>query len=186
MKIITLLIVNLILVPPIQLQPPHYINSVCSIGVLSMQEQPIENKLELFSLESFSDTELQVLYNIVEAEVTGGSAESKYNVACVILNRTTDYEFPGNIPDVVFQRKQFSPIADGRYGSLEITDSTIDGAYKALYDEQNGQMSDLHRKALYFCNKKYVTNAATKRWFNEELEELFTDDAGHTFYGRKE
>lgn len=125
-----------------------------------------------------SETEYKVLLNIVEAEVTGNNpkgvgyekaVECKLHVAQVILNRVEDDEFPDNIVDIVFARKQFSPTEDGRYGTLEITDATKEAVSKAL----NAETPDTTGGALYFAVPELT-------WYG--LEYIKTDAVGHRLY----
>lgn len=125
-----------------------------------------------------SETEYKVLLNIVEAEVTGNNpkgvgykkaVECKLHVAQVILNRLEDDEFPDNIVDIVFAKKQFSPTEDGRYGSLEITDATKEAVSKAL----NAETPDTTSGALYFAVPELKWNG---------LEYIKTDAVGHRLY----
>lgn len=125
-----------------------------------------------------SETEYKVLLNIVEAEVTGNNpkgvgyekaVECKLHVAQVILNRVEDDEFPDNIVDIVFAKKQFSPTEDGRYGTLEITDATREAVNKAL----NAETPDTTGGALYFAVPELT-------WYG--LEYIKTDAVGHRLY----
>ena len=125
-----------------------------------------------------SETEYKVLLNIVEAEVTGNNpkgigyekaVECKLHVAQVILNRIDDDEFPDNIVDIVFAKKQFSPTEDGRYGSLKITNATKEAVEKAL----NASTPDTTGGALYFAVPELS-------W--DGLEYIKTDAVGHRLY----
>jgi hypothetical protein len=127
---------------------------------------------------SYSDEDINVLQRIVEAECTGQDLESKKNIASAIINRVFSDEFPNNIPDVVFQRSsgyyQFSPIADGRYYDVEITDSTADAVTYVL------QSGPVH-SGVYFCNMRYVKSKSTRDWFSS-LKFLFEDSSGTSYY----
>lgn len=75
----------------------------------------------------YSDEDIEILHRIVEAECTGLEFDKKVNVANVIFNRISDEKFPNNVKEVVFQKNpiQFSPISDGRYYSVVLTDETL-------------------------------------------------------------
>lgn len=124
-------------------------------------------------LDIYPQDEKEALYRIVEAEATGEYIEAKKNVASVIYNRTLHNDFPDTIKDVIFQSQQFSPIADGRYFTVEITEETIQAVDEVLL---NGTTTE----ALYFCNLNNVSGKM-KRWF-KKLDYLFTDEANHSFY----
>lgn len=117
----------------------------------------------------YSEEECEILYRIVEAEATGQTVESKQNVANVIFNRVVDDDFPDSIKDVVFEKRQFSPIQDLRYYNVSITKDTKKACKKA-YEEK-----DTTDGALYF-------DIGVKSWASKNKTYLFTDDAGHRFY----
>ena len=127
---------------------------------------------------TFSGSEYNVLLRIVEAEATGGTMKSKKMVANVILNRVADSHFPNTISEVVFQRTetgaQFSPITDGRFWSVSVTDSTK----KAVKSVVEGE--DQTQGALFFVNRK-TANAGSLNWFDRRLSYLF-ECGGHSFY----
>jgi N-acetylmuramoyl-L-alanine amidase len=118
--------------------------------------------------------EREILERIVEAEATDQSIDSKKNVGSVIMNRVESNSFPDNIEDVVFQKRQFSPIEDKRYYKVDITQDTKDAVEEVL-------LNGVTNEALYFCNPDDVKSAKNKRWFSK-LKYLFTDDANHSFY----
>lgn len=121
-----------------------------------------------------SDLETQILCRIVEAEATGEDVNGKMLVANVVLNRVNNSSFPDNVEDVVFAPGQFSPIKDGRYYSVSITDTTRQAVERVL----NGE--DASRGALYFMSRQGADrdNAA---WFDSHLYWLFNYGC-HDFY----
>lgn len=94
----------------------------------------------------YSMDEIKVFQRIVEAECTGLDFEQKVNVSNVILNRIADNRFPSGITEVVFQKNptQFSPIKDGRYLEVNITEDTV------LAVEYAFMFPDTTDGALYF------------------------------------
>ncbi len=119
-----------------------------------------------------------VLTRIVEAEATGLDKKSKILVANVILNRLKSEQFPDTVKEVVFQKvngaTQFSPVSDGRYYSVKITDSTVESVDRALAGE------DYSQGALYFMERS-MSSASSVRWFDRCLTRLFKYQ-GHEFY----
>lgn len=119
--------------------------------------------------------ELQMMYRLVEAEVTGFGLEEKMNVAFVLMNRVYSDQFPDTIEKVIFQSRQFSCINDGRYDSVMITKSSIDAVDLAI------RSNDRTYGSLYFLNK----SASIKKnveWFENRLEWVMKDKSGHEFY----
>lgn len=137
-----------------------------------LETEEAETKYASFSLTM---EEIAILERIVEAEATGGSIDSKIHVAHVILNRCLSDGFPNDVESVVFEKKQFAPISDGRYYTVEITNSTKEAVRLAL------TMDDTVGGAVYFALLKNVKNTKTRSWF-DTLEFIFMDDLGHSFF----
>ena len=110
----------------------------------------------------------QMLMKIAMAEAEGESVEGKALVMLVVLNRAWSDEFPDSIKEVIFQKNQFSPVAEGgRYWTTE-PDA---GCYEALelvmggWDESQGAFESTGRDG----------------WHSQNLEFLF-EFGGHKFY----
>ena len=116
----------------------------------------------------FSEEELDLLFHVVQAEVGNEySFESKVNVANVIFNRFYHERFPDTLSDILV-RDQFSPIADGRYKEVEITEDTI------LACEYAFMMEDTTDGCLFFDS-------------NNTLNYQFVfNDGAHNFYKYRE
>lgn len=125
-----------------------------------------------------SEKEYAILTRIVEAEATDKDMKSKILVANVVLNRMKDEEFPDTVEGVVFQRVagvvQFSPIADGRYYRVTVTEETKESVDRALLGE------DYSEGALYFMERS-MSDQNSVAWFDRELTWLFKYQ-GHEFY----
>lgn len=122
--------------------------------------------------------EQSVLERIVEAESGNQDIQGRIMVANVILNRVKSKQFPNTISGVVFQYAygmyQFSPIYDGRYYSVKVSETTKKAVKKAMYGE------DLSQGALYFMAREYA-DASNVSWFDSSLTWLFAH-GGHEFY----
>ncbi len=127
---------------------------------------------------SVSASDRIILERIVEAEAGGEDHKGKVLVANVVLNRVKSKSFPSTIREVVFAHRgstyQFSPIYDGRYYTVNVSDDTK----KAVIDALNGV--DPSQGALYFMERAYADsdNAA---WFDRCLTRLFGYHC-HEFY----
>lgn len=141
--------------------------------VVEIMTVPRENRESLYSPE-----EIQILERIVEAEAGGEDAEGKLLVANVVLNRVQDENFPDTIQEVVFQSShgvtQFSPVANGRYDKVTVSEETKEAVERALEGE------DISEGALYFAARKYA-DEKSMRWFDEKLTFLF-QHGGHEFF----
>lgn len=122
--------------------------------------------------------ELEVLLRIVEAEAGCEDEDGKLLVANVVLNRVENESFPDTVTEVVFQRgkgvTQFSPVANGRFYTVEISKETESAVERALAGE------DISDGALYFAARKYA-DSSRMRWFDENLTFLFAH-GGHEFF----
>lgn len=108
----------------------------------------------------------KILERIVEAEAGGESFKGKVLVANVILNRVKSKKFPNSIEGVVFSHKQFSPISDGRYYTVHVSNDTKKAVEAAL----NGK--DPSKGALYFMERS-AASAGNVSWFDRALTRLF-------------
>ncbi len=126
-----------------------------------------------------SDKDYEVLLRIVEAEAGGEDETGKLLVANVVLNRVLSDEFPDTVKEVVFQKEgncyQFSPIANGRYDTVCVSEETKIAVDRALKGE------DLSEGALYFVSEKYA-DPQKLEWFHQKLTLLYSH-GGHNFYG---
>jgi N-acetylmuramoyl-L-alanine amidase len=112
----------------------------------------------------------RMLAKIAMAEAEGESVEGKALVILVVLNRVWSDEFPDSIEEVIFQKNQFSPVAEGgRYWTTE-PDA---GCYEALELVMGG--CDESQGAFYF------ESTGRDGWHSQNLEFLF-EFGGHKFY----
>ena len=85
-------------------------------------------------------------------------------MASVIFNRVEDGRFGEDIEEVITRPRQFV------YGRKELTEDTILAVQYAY------EIEDTTNGALYFHSGK-------KRETFNKAKYIFTDDAGHNFYG---
>lgn len=118
----------------------------------------------------------EILCRIVEAEAGNEDLKGRMLVANVVINRMESSRFPNTVKGVVFQKGggiyQFSPVANGRYYHVKVSDQTREAVDKVLRgaDESQG--------ALYFVNRR-AANGNYMNWFDTRCTFLFT-------YGRHE
>lgn len=161
-----------------QIQLDEQMEAIAAESVAAMQNDLAaeaareENKIQL------SQTDEEVLLRIVEAEATGEDVTGKMLVANVVLNRVNDDEFPDTVEEVVFQRKgkkyQFSPIRDGRYYEVSISDTTKEAVERVLYGEDESQ------GALYFMSR-WQADSQNVKWFDQSLTWLL-EHGTHEFF----
>lgn len=124
-----------------------------------------------------SDEDYQALLRIVEAEATSEDLKGKILIANVVFNRVRVRGFPNNVYDVIFDPGQFSPIRDGRFFSVPITNSTIEAVNRALAGE------DYSQGALFFVARS-MADADNVAWFDRDLKRLFRHGV-HEFFAYK-
>lgn len=124
------------------------------------------------------DEELDVLLRIVQAEAGNEDEDGKLLVANVVLNRMNSEAFPDTVSGVVLQREkgvsQFSPVANGSFYRVKVSEETVSAVSRALMGE------DISQGALYFAARKYADSGKMK-WFDENLTYLFVH-GGHEFF----
>ena len=116
-----------------------------------------------------------MLERIVLAEAGGSGYDGMLAVANVVLNRVKYERFPNTVTEVIFANRQFTPISDGRYYTVKVSDT----AKQVVQDALNGARI-LGEDALYFC----TPTAPGKGWFETDLRKI-TYVAPHNFYGYK-
>lgn len=107
-----------------------------------------------------------ILERIVEAEAGDQTVKGRILVANVIINRMKSEEFPDTVRGVVFAPGQFSPISNGSYYRVRISDETREAVRRMLKGE------DYSEGALYFMYRAGST-AANAAWFDRDLNRLF-------------
>ncbi len=131
-----------------------------------------ENRYEL------SRQDYNALLQIVQAEAGNEDEKGKMLVAGVVLNRVEHENFPDTVEEVVFQNEngiyQFSPVSNGSYYSVTVSEETKEAVDKVLAGE------DETEGALYFAARKYA-DAEKMKWFDSSLEKLFVY-GGHEFF----
>jgi len=128
-----------------------------------------------------SEEDKEILLRIVEAEATCEDVMGRMLVANVIMNRVLSKGFPNSIAEVVFQNNgvtyQFSPIKDGRYWTVKVSDATREAVERVLSGE------DYSQGALFFAARS-MANKKAMSWFDTSLEFLFRHGV-HEFFKNK-
>lgn len=118
--------------------------------------------------DCFTEEELDLLFHVVQAEIGDEySFVPKVNVASVIFNRLEHERFPNTLSEILVYG-QFSPISDGRYKEVEVSEDTI------LACEYAFQIEDTTGGCLFFDSNNTLN-----------YQFIFNDSA-HNFYKYKE
>ena len=125
-----------------------------------------------------SDADYDNLLHIVEAEAGTEDIKGRVLIANVIMNRLSHEEFPDTITGVILDQRngipQFSPVYDGKFYEVTVTDETREAVKQAL------EGTDYSEGALFFVQR----SAADKKnvsWFDKDLKKLFKYGV-HEFY----
>lgn len=145
---------------------------------ISEQRILVKNTITRERKVKVTQSEYENLLRIVEAEAGGEDLIGKMLVANVVLNRVEHEDFPDTINEVIFQENegvaQFSPISDGRFYQVHISEQTVEAVNQVLQGADNSQ------GALYFAARKSA-NQEYMKWFDENLNRLFAH-GGHEFF----
>lgn len=133
---------------------------------------------EVLSNHGMTWDDYDALTRIVEAEAGGEDENGKMLVASVVLNRVADDAFPDTVQEVVFQKSrgvtQFTPISDGRFYQVKVSETTKEAVHRVLSGE------DISQGALYFVSRKGA-DPDRMAWFDKHLTFLFAY-GGHEFF----
>lgn len=118
--------------------------------------------------------ESYLLTKIAMAEAGGEDTEGKALVMLVVLNRVLDDKFPDTVRDVIYQKRQFSPVGDGIFDETEPDAdclAALDMIMLERWDESNG--------ATYFESRSKST------WHSANLDFIFRHGK-HYFYKERD
>lgn len=134
--------------PPVQAKAPEQAakgtTSVKAKQAVTQQHPPATlffSRTQLLSQEqrdkaawsyAVSEEDLHLLQKIVMAEAEGEPYKGKVAVANVVLNRLRSANFPDTIREVIYQKKQFSPVANGRLKRVKPNKDSIRAVDAAL------------------------------------------------------
>lgn len=155
------------------------------LDCIYQKKQPNEKHIKLLLLAEeyrkdiyeVTEEEYEILCRIVEAEATGGDVVQKANVASCVMARVESESWANTIKGVVFEycggAYQFSPVGDGRYYSVTITESTRQAVNRVI---SFGKTHD----CMWFCsdasyNKKNSYHRKHHTW-------AFFDGEHHYFW----
>ncbi len=98
--------------------------------------------------------ELYLLAAIIQCEAEGEPYLGQLAVGSVVINRVHSNKFPNTITEVVYQKKQFSPVASGRLAA-RLQAGVNDSCMRAAVEVLNG---NIVTPALFFCTTALKPN----------------------------
>lgn len=112
----------------------------------------VEEERKLAELRKYSESEIQMLARIIVAEAEDQSYRGKVAVGGVVMNRVKSAKFPNTIRGVIYQKGQFSPISNGRFYRVQVTQEDMEAAKVAIMGEDPSQGS------LFFYDPRIATD----------------------------
>lgn len=87
---------------------------------------------------SFGAGDRKLLANLIYCEAGGEPYEGQLAVGSVVINRVLSAKFPDSVIGVIYQKKQFSPVASGRLELALTYDKATENCYKAADAAMSG------------------------------------------------
>lgn len=97
-----------------------------------------QSKWRDISEVSFEEGDRKLLANIIYCEAGGEPYAGQVAVGAVVINRVLSSCYPNTVVGVVYQKKQFSPVASGRLAMALANDSATQSCYQAADEAMSG------------------------------------------------
>lgn len=115
---------------------------------------------------SFTEGDRKLLANLIYCEAGGEPYDGKVAVGSVVINRVLSSVFPDTVVGVIYQNRQFSPVASGRLELALTSDKANEDCYRAADEAMSG-----------------FTNVGQCVFFRTPIEGLTgINIGGHVFY----
>lgn len=88
---------------------------------------------------SFADGDKYLLANLIYCEAGNQPYEGQLAVGAVVMNRVMSAVFPDTVLGVIYQNKQFSPVASGRLALALAENHATDACYRAAEEAMSGR-----------------------------------------------
>lgn len=86
----------------------------------------------------FADGDRYLLANLIYCEAGGEPYEGQLAVGSVVINRVLSAVYPDTVTGVIYQNKQFSPVASGRLALALSVNKATESCYKAADEAMSG------------------------------------------------
>lgn len=115
---------------------------------------------------TFAEGDRYLLANLIYCEAGGEPYEGQLAVGSVVINRVLSRNYPDSVVGVIYQNKQFSPVASGRLELALAANKATTNCYRAADEAMSG-----------------VTNVGNCVYFRTPVEGLTgINIGGHVFY----
>ena len=133
---------------------------------IALSQAAAQGKWRDISEVTFEEGDRKLLANLIYCEAGGEPEEGQLAVGAVVINRVLSSKFPNTVVGVIYQSKQFSPVASGRLELALAADLATDRCYKAADQAMAG-----------------VSNVGNCVFFRTPIEGLTgISIGGHIFY----
>lgn len=133
---------------------------------LALSQAAANAKWRDISEVTFSEGDRHLLANLIYCEAGGEPYEGQLAVGSVVINRVLSSKFPDTVIGVIYQNRQFSPVASGRLELALGANKATAKCYQAADEAMSG-----------------VTNVGNCLFFRTPVEGLTgINIGGHVFY----
>ena len=133
---------------------------------IALSQAAANGKWRDISEISFAEGDRKLLANLIYCEAGGEPYAGKVAVGSVVINRVLSSKFPDTVIGVIYQSRQFSPVASGRLELALTANKATPSCYQAADEAMSG-----------------VTNVGTCVFFRTPVEGLSgINIGGHVFY----
>lgn len=87
---------------------------------------------------TFAEGDRYLLANLIYCEAGGEPYEGQVAVGAVVINRVLSSVFPDTVTGVIYQNKQFSPVASGRLALALAQNRATESCYRAADEAMSG------------------------------------------------
>lgn len=87
---------------------------------------------------TFAEGDLKLLANLIYCEAGGEPYAGQLAVGAVVINRVLSSKFPDTVVGVIYQKRQFSPVASGRLDMYLAIDKATESCYNAAREAMTG------------------------------------------------
>ena len=131
-----------------------------------LSQQALNSSWRDISEIQFADGDLKLLASIIYCEAGGEPYEGQLAVGAVVINRMLSSRYPDTMVEVIYQRRQFSPVGSGRLELVLTTNRATASCYQAAQEAMSG-----------------VTNVGSCLYFRTPIPGLTgINIGGHVFY----
>lgn len=133
---------------------------------MALSQQAANGVWRDISEVTFAESDRYLLANLIYCEAGGETYEGQVAVGSVVINRVLSSTFPDTVVGVIYQSKQFSPVASGRLDLALASNKATASCYRAADEAMSG-----------------VTNVGSCVFFRTPIEGLSgINIGGHVFY----